>query len=90
MWLGVIFAYTALGVLAVLVIDVFLDALPRLNIRFLTSLPFKDSGKFWDIARIGRFHMGGFPNRPNLLPLRCSDGGIYGGVRKEEHFYRDP
>lgn len=36
---GLLCTYIALGVLAVLIVDVFLDALPKLNIKFITSYP---------------------------------------------------
>ncbi len=39
MVVGLLFTYVALGVLVVLIIDVFFDALPRLSIKFITSYP---------------------------------------------------
>ncbi|MEO0139022.1 MAG: phosphate ABC transporter permease PstA [candidate division WOR-3 bacterium] len=36
---GLFLTYFALGVLVVLIVDVFIDALPRLGIKFLTSYP---------------------------------------------------
>ena len=39
MAVGFLLTFIALGVLMVLVVDVFVDALPRLNVKFITSYP---------------------------------------------------
>jgi phosphate transport system permease protein len=84
MWLGVIFAYTALGVLAVLVIDVFLDALPRLNIRFLTSYPSRIAENSGILpALVGSLWVG------SLTALISFPLGVLTGVYMEEYAKRN-
>jgi phosphate transport system permease protein len=84
MWLGVIFAYTALGVLAVLVIDVFLDALPRLNIRFLTSYPSRIAENSGILpALVGSLWVG------SLTALISFPLGVLTGVYMEEYARRN-
>lgn len=84
MWLGVIFAYTALGVLAVLVIDVFLDALPRLNIRFLTSYPSRIAENSGILpALVGSIWVG------SLTALISFPLGVLTGVYMEEYAKRN-
>jgi phosphate transport system permease protein len=84
MWLGVIFAYMALGVLAVLVIDVFLDALPRLNIRFLTSYPSRIAENSGILpALVGSLWVG------SLTALISFPLGVLTGVYMEEYAKRN-
>jgi phosphate transport system permease protein len=84
MWLGIIFAYTALGVLAVLVIDVFLDALPRLNIRFLTSYPSRIAENSGILpALVGSLWVG------SLTALISFPLGVLTGVYMEEYAKRN-
>jgi phosphate transport system permease protein len=84
MWLGVICAYTALGVLAVLVIDVFLDALPRLNIRFLTSYPSRIAENSGILpALVGSLWVG------SLTALISFPLGVLTGVYMEEYAKRN-
>jgi phosphate transport system permease protein len=84
MWLGVIFAYAALGVLAVLVIDVFLDALPRLNIRFLTSYPSRIAENSGILpALVGSLWVG------SLTALISFPLGVLTGVYMEEYANRN-
>jgi phosphate transport system permease protein len=84
MWLGVIFAYAALGVLAVLVIDVFLDALPRLNIRFLTSYPSRIAENSGILpALVGSLWVG------SLTALISFPLGVLTGVYMEEYAKRN-
>jgi phosphate transport system permease protein len=84
MWLGVIFAYTALGVLAVLVIDTFLDALPRLNIRFLTSYPSRIAENSGILpALVGSLWVG------SLTALISFPLGVLTGVYMEEYAKRN-
>jgi phosphate transport system permease protein len=84
MWLGVIFAYIALGVLAVLVIDVFLDALPRLNIRFLTSYPSRIAENSGILpALVGSLWVG------SLTALISFPLGVLTGVYMEEYAKRN-
>jgi phosphate transport system permease protein len=84
MWLGVIFAYTALGVLAVLVMDTFLDALPRLNIRFLTSYPSRIAENSGILpALVGSLWVG------SLTALISFPLGVLTGVYMEEYAKRN-
>jgi phosphate transport system permease protein len=84
MWLGVIFAYAALGVLAVLVMDTFLDALPRLNIRFLTSYPSRIAENSGILpALVGSLWVG------SLTALISFPLGVLTGVYMEEYAKRN-
>ena len=77
---GLVLAYLALGVLAVLVVDVFFDALPRLNVRFLTSYPSRIAENSGILpALVGSIWVG------SLCALFSFPLGVLTGIYMEEY-----
>jgi len=80
MWVGILITYFALGILAVLVIDTFFDALPRLNLRFLTSYPSRIAENSGILpALVGSIWVG------SLTALISFPLGVLTGVYMEEY-----
>ncbi len=80
MLVGIVLTYLALGVLIVLVVDVFLDALPRLNLRFFTSYPSRIAENSGILpALVGSFWVG------SLTALISFPLGVLTGIYMEEY-----